>query len=231
MNIQWNKLKSKNESEEYINLKNRYKYVRDTIDDFGYIMTNSNLKKVGQVYVGICPFPSHNEKTGSFTVFPRGYVKNGIVQDYTSFYCFGCGEGGDVIKFKQLLEGLPDKESACKVLEKEHDIDVNLDSIRQTILKESLASVKNSTLRQLSFKDVNLICSKICREYLNGLKYTIKSKDIIDEEFIKVQDFYRYFDNEISEMTMEESKNLISITEEFINMRITELENNFKDAE
>ena len=45
------------------------------------------LKKKGSNLVGLCPF--HNEKTGSFTVWPN----NG------SFYCFGCGAGGDAITF------------------------------------------------------------------------------------------------------------------------------------
>ena len=43
---------------------------------------------------GLCPF--HDEKTPSFHVTPaRGF-----------FYCFGCGEGGDVIDFVQRVEGL-----------------------------------------------------------------------------------------------------------------------------
>lgn len=35
----------------------------------------------------LCPF--HNEKTPSFVVYP----------ETQSFYCFGCGAGGDVITF------------------------------------------------------------------------------------------------------------------------------------
>ncbi|HJE51652.1 MAG TPA: CHC2 zinc finger domain-containing protein, partial [Tessaracoccus flavescens] len=43
---------------------------------------------------GLCPF--HDEKTPSFTVTPaRGF-----------FYCFGCGEGGDVIHFLQRQQNL-----------------------------------------------------------------------------------------------------------------------------
>ena len=43
---------------------------------------------------GLCPF--HDEKTPSFTVTPsRGF-----------FYCFGCGEGGDVITFLQKHQNL-----------------------------------------------------------------------------------------------------------------------------
>lgn len=53
-----------------------------------------NLKRRGSNLVGLCPF--HNEKTPSFTVYPE----NG------SYYCFGCGQGGDVITFTMKMENL-----------------------------------------------------------------------------------------------------------------------------
>src|SRR5712691_5396541 len=49
------------------------------------------LKKAGNSYKGNCPF--HNEKTPSFHVHP----------DKGFFHCFGCGAGGDVFKFLELL--------------------------------------------------------------------------------------------------------------------------------
>ncbi len=45
------------------------------------------LKRNGTRYTGLCPF--HGEKTPSFTVF----------EETASYYCFGCGAGGDVITF------------------------------------------------------------------------------------------------------------------------------------
>ena len=53
-----------------------------------------NLKKRGRTHVCNCPF--HSEKTPSCTVFP----------DTQSFYCFGCGAGGDVITFTMKMENL-----------------------------------------------------------------------------------------------------------------------------
>lgn len=44
-----------------------------------------HLTKKGNNYFGLCP--SHNEKTGSFSVSP----------DKQIFYCFGCKKGGGVI--------------------------------------------------------------------------------------------------------------------------------------
>ena len=52
------------------------------------------LKRAGSNYHGLCPF--HSEKTPSFTVFPATH----------SFYCFGCGAGGDVISFIMREENL-----------------------------------------------------------------------------------------------------------------------------
>ena len=53
-----------------------------------------SLRRAGASHKGLCPF--HTEKTPSFTV-------NG---DRGFFHCFGCGTGGDVIKFVQLHESL-----------------------------------------------------------------------------------------------------------------------------
>ena len=52
------------------------------------------LKRAGSNLNGRCPF--HSEKTPSFTVFPAT----------KSFYCFGCGAGGDVVSFIMREENL-----------------------------------------------------------------------------------------------------------------------------
>jgi len=49
-----------------------------------------SLRKTGATYKGLCPF--HGEKTPSFHVY----------RDKGFFHCFGCGVGGDVIKFLEL---------------------------------------------------------------------------------------------------------------------------------
>ena len=52
------------------------------------------LRGRGRVRQGVCPF--HDEAEASFTVYA----------DTEKFYCFGCGEGGDVLDFIQRVEGL-----------------------------------------------------------------------------------------------------------------------------
>ena len=52
------------------------------------------LKRRGKNLVGLCPF--HNEKTPSFTVYP----------ETQSYYCFGCGAGGECVNFIRGVEHL-----------------------------------------------------------------------------------------------------------------------------
>ena len=49
------------------------------------------LRRSGTTWKGLCPF--HGEKTPSFHVYDKGFFK-----------CYGCGVGGDVIKFVELVD-------------------------------------------------------------------------------------------------------------------------------
>ena len=61
------------------------------------------LKRKGRLYGGLCPF--HSEKSPSFYVYP----------DTQSFYCFGCGAGGDAITFTKKINSI-DYPEAVKML-------------------------------------------------------------------------------------------------------------------
>lgn len=69
------------------------------------------LQKKGKSYWGCCPF--HHEKTPSFVVNENGQY----------FHCFGCGVGGDVIKFVEKIEGL-DFWDAVKELAKNANMEL-----------------------------------------------------------------------------------------------------------
>ena len=77
--------------------------IRDHNDIESVIGSYIDLKRRGKNLVGLCPF--HNEKTPSFTVYP----------ETTSYYCFGCGAGGEVISFIRNIENL-DFTEAIKLL-------------------------------------------------------------------------------------------------------------------
>ncbi len=73
--------------------------IRDNNNIETVIGSYIDLKRRGKNLVGLCPF--HNEKTPSFTVYP----------DTASYYCFGCGAGGEVINFIRNIENLDFIES------------------------------------------------------------------------------------------------------------------------
>ena len=68
--------------------------LRDSNDIESVIAGYIDLRRRGKTLTGLCPF--HNEKTPSFTVYP----------ETSSYYCFGCGAGGDVINFIRNIENL-----------------------------------------------------------------------------------------------------------------------------
>lgn len=102
----------------------------------------SVLKRKGKNLVGLCPF--HSEKTPSFTVYPE----NG------SFYCFGCGVGGDVITFTGLIENLDYIES-IKLLAERSNIQLPEDGYDNSFQK-----VKNTVY------DINRETAKFFHNYL-----------------------------------------------------------------
>ena len=62
-----------------------------------------SLNKQGKNHVGLCPF--HNEKTPSFSVS----------EEKSLFYCFGCHEGGDVIRFLMKYKNYSFQESVSEL--------------------------------------------------------------------------------------------------------------------
>ena len=74
---------------------------RNNIEDI--VSSYVTLKRAGANLQGLCPF--HSEKTPSFTIFTATQ----------SYYCFGCGAGGDVINFIRNVENL-DYRSAVEFL-------------------------------------------------------------------------------------------------------------------
>ena len=73
--------------------------VRDAVDIAEVLAPYTELKRAGQRLQGLCPF--HDERTPSFSVNPQDKL----------YYCFGCGEKGDVFTFLQEKEGLPFAEA------------------------------------------------------------------------------------------------------------------------
>ena len=103
--------------------------IKDRNDIVDVASAYVNLKRRGRNMVGLCPF--HGEKTPSFNI----YAENG------SFFCFGCGVGGDVITFVMKIENL-DYIEAVKFLAQragmsmpEESFDDSMSALRKRIFE------------------------------------------------------------------------------------------------
>jgi DNA primase len=68
--------------------------LKQSADIVEVVSAHTDLRRQGARWVGLCPF--HEERTPSFSVEPQEKL----------YHCFGCGVGGDVIKFVEEKEGL-----------------------------------------------------------------------------------------------------------------------------
>ena len=80
--------------------------IKSRIDIVDLIGGYVKLKRAGKNFLGLCPF--HSEKTPSFSVSP----------DKQTYYCFGCGKGGDIFSFVMETEGLGFREALAALAER-----------------------------------------------------------------------------------------------------------------
>ena len=110
--------------------------LRSRVDIESVISPYVNLRRRGKNLVGLCPF--HNEKTPSFTVYPEN----------DSFYCFGCGVGGDVITFVRRIENLDYLEAVRMLVDRagmalpEDGFDDSMAKQRTAVLEANRAAAK-----------------------------------------------------------------------------------------
>ncbi len=128
---------------------------RSDIEDV--ISSYVTLKRAGSNFNGLCPF--HSEKTPSFTVFRAS----------KSFYCFGCGAGGDVITFIMRSENLTYVQ-AVEFLAKRAGITIpqTPEEEREGIRREKLLAMNRDAARffHRSLRDEKV--GKAAREYIYG---------------------------------------------------------------
>ncbi|MBP3495345.1 MAG: DNA primase [Clostridia bacterium] len=114
------------------------------------------LKRAGSNFNGSCPF--HSEKTPSFTVFPATQ----------SFYCFGCGAGGDAITFVMRMENL-DYISAIRLLASRSGINIpeNISSNgKKEVGRQRILDMNKEAARFFRDALFDEKVGKIARDYL-----------------------------------------------------------------
>ncbi len=139
-----------------------------TICDITSVVSNYlELKFSGKNKKCCCPF--HSEKTPSFVVF----------EETDSFYCFGCGIGGDVITFIEKIENLEYIEAVrflCKMAGlpfPEEGVDDLKAKKKEKILKI------NKIAARFFFENLKK------KEGLKGLKYLVQNRGIRKNTIIK----------------------------------------------
>ena len=119
-----------------------------------------NLKRRGRNLVGLCPF--HGEKTPSFNLYPEN----------NSFYCFGCGVGGDVITFIKRIENL-DYMDAIKFLANRSGMQMpeETKNDRTAYLRMRILEANREAAR-FFHAQLSTPAGKIALEYYRGRGYT-----------------------------------------------------------
>lgn len=97
--------------------------MRTDIMDLVSSYVSLDSRRQGRTHKGLCPF--HNEKTPSFMVY----------EDTQSFYCFGCGAGGDAITFTMKIENL-DYIEAVKLLAERAGLSMPEDGYDDSLTKK-----------------------------------------------------------------------------------------------
>ncbi|HOL21376.1 MAG TPA: DNA primase [bacterium] len=162
------------------------------IDIVEVISEYLKLKKTGRNFKALCPF--HQEKTPSFIVNPEKQI----------FHCFGCGEGGNVIRFLMKMDNisfpkavaLAAKKAGVKITLSESNDDVKEDKIFKAnefaseCYKEILFSSQGNramdylTGRNLTEKDIKNFHLGFAPGVKNYLVKKILEKKLDKEPFI-----------------------------------------------
>ncbi|MBO3445009.1 DNA primase [Clostridium sp. CCUG 7971] len=96
--------------------------VKSRCDVANVISQYMAIKPSGSNFKGLCPF--HGEKTPSFYISTQKQM----------YKCFGCGEGGDVIKFVMSMENLEFMD-ALKLLAKQCGVEINTNMDEETKIR------------------------------------------------------------------------------------------------
>lgn len=186
--------------------ENLVEEIRMSNDIIDVISSYVRLQKKGSTYFGLCPF--HNEKTPSFSVTPSKQM----------FYCFGCGEGGNVFSFIMKYENYTFTEALKMLAERAGiplpEIDYSTEARQQADLKTAILEI-NKTAAKYFYYQLKSERGEHARKYLNN-------RELSDDTIVKFglgysnkfsNDLYKYLKEQgYSDEILKES-GLVSIEE------------------
>ena len=136
--------------------------LKNSIDIIDVVGNFVELRKAGANYKANCPF--HGEKTPSFVVSPSKQI----------YHCFGCGVGGDSIKFVMELEKLTYPEAIEKLA---------------SMFNFSLSYTKGSS----DYSDAKRILEAIQTWYVKNLEHNETAKQYLKERGIAQSSIERFW--------------------------------------
>ena len=171
-------------------------YIQELVarnDIYDTISRYVSLQRAGRLYKGLCPF--HSERSPSFMVYP----------ETQSYYCFGCGAGGDVIKFTMEMNSLSYIE-AIRFLAQQCGMPMPDEDDGQAKLKSRILQMNKLSAR-FFYDTLNSEAGRNARKYLRdrqlsdktivnfglgyapaewqGLTNYLRSKGFTDEEMVR----------------------------------------------
>ncbi len=133
--------------------------VRSRNDIVDVISSYVKLQKKGGSYFGLCPF--HNEKSPSFSVSGNKQM----------FYCFGCGEGGNVFSFLMKYDNMTFSEALKQLADR---AGVALPDYKETAEDRKKADLKNQIY------DINKEAARYFH-YLLGIEMGNAAREYVDK--------------------------------------------------
>ncbi len=177
--------------------------IREAADIRQVVQEFVPLKKRGKNWVGLCPFHSDNDP--SFTVNEEKQI----------FYCFGCGEGGNVFKFLMKIQGLSFKEAA-KALAQRYGITIperplSEKAKKKKRLREQLIDITQAASIYFSRLLEDSVSAQKARQYLK--KRSLKGETVEAFDLGWAEESWdgliRFFENEGIDLGLAEEAGLI----------------------
>jgi len=138
--------------------------IKNRLDIIEVVQRYVKLKRVGKYFSGFCPF--HKETKPSFYVSPEMQI----------FKCFGCGNGGDVIKFLMQIENLTYPQVLEKIKE-EYGLEIETFQNKKSEEEKKIIEINYAALK---FFRQELKKNNLALDYLK--KRGLKEKTINDFE-------------------------------------------------
>ncbi len=174
--------------------------LRDAAKRYGLKVVGNNMT--------CCPF--HNDHNPSMKL------------NDSYFYCFGCGETGDVVDFVSKLFGIKPFEAAQRLAA---DFGIDTDSH----IAEPPVKVKRPKIK--AFREDELYCFRVLCDYLHILEnwkisYAPKTPDDeLDDRFVEACQMLDYIEYLVDYLTVAEIEDkLIAVQELLVDVKMTELE-------